>query len=88
MAKGDKKRTYILTEDSVRVVEYLHENSVLEKSDVVDRAVKYYWKQQQSGELDDPMVRTDEDEGPDASEMEEDDDVEASFIDKLRSRQE
>ena len=59
MAKGENKRTYKITGKSVTVVDHVEENSMMDKSDVVDRAIKYYYKQLVSGELSDPLVDDD-----------------------------
>ncbi len=59
MAKGDNKRTYKITNKSVTVVDHIEANSMMDKSDVVDRAIKYYYKQLVSGSLDDPLVDDD-----------------------------
>lgn len=56
MAQGDKKRTYKLTESGVRVIDTLDENTRLDKSDVVDRAVKYYYQQVKEGNIDSALV--------------------------------
>lgn len=59
MAQGEKKRTYKLTDRSIDSIEHISNNSRMDKSDVVDRAVKYYLKELVNGGLNDAMVDDD-----------------------------
>jgi len=59
MAQGDKKRTYVVTDNGIDSIEHIAENSRMDKSDVVDRAVKYYLKSLVNGDVDDPLVDDD-----------------------------
>lgn len=61
MAKGNKKRTYKVTEEGVQIIDHMERETILDKSDFVDRAVKYYWYQLQNGQLDDPVLDGDAD---------------------------
>jgi len=86
MAKGDKKRTYKVTDESVTIIDHMEDNTILDKSDFVDRAVKYYWYQLKNGELDDPILDSDADsigELPDVNESSSDS---TSIMDRLRGK--
>lgn len=86
MAKGDKKRTYKVTEKGVRIIDHMEENTVLDKSDFVDRAVKYYWLQLQNGNLNDPIL-TDNDVGElDVSDINDNDGDSGGLMDRLRGK--
>lgn len=84
MAQGDNKRTYKLTKKAVSIISWFDDNSRLDKSDTVDRAVKYYYAQVKAGEIDDPMVEDKIERG--ASELvdDEEDSGSTSIIDKIR----
>jgi hypothetical protein len=86
MAKGDKKRTYKLTDKSVRIIDWMEENSILEKSDFVDRAVKYYWAQQKAGNLNDPVLNDDANAGGNVPDLEGTNKDTSSILDRLRGK--
>lgn len=86
MAKGDKKRTYKLTDKSIKVIDWMEDNSILDKSDFVDRAVKYYWMQQQNGNLNDPVLTDSTGGDLEAPDLDGDDSSGSSFLDKLRGK--
>lgn len=56
MAQGEEKRTYVLTEDGVKAIEWLNDNTRLDRSDAVDRAVKQYFVAVREGNVDDALV--------------------------------
>lgn len=56
MAQGDKKRTYVLTDEGVKAIEWLNDNTRLDRSDAVDRAVKQYFVAVKEGNVDDALV--------------------------------
>lgn len=86
MAKGDKKRTYKVTDESVQVIDHMEENTILDKSDFVDRAVKYYWYQLKNGELDDPILSDDADSIGDLPDVEDSGKESTSIMDRLRGK--
>jgi len=86
MAKGDKKRTYKITDKGVRIIDHMEENTILDKSDFVDRAVKYYWLQHKAGELDDPVLTDGDSDSLDAPDIEGVDDGSSSLMDRLRGK--
>ena len=59
MAQGDKARTYKLTKKGIGSIEHISDNSRMDKSDVVDRAVKRYLHQLVNGNINDPLVDDD-----------------------------
>lgn len=59
MAQGEKKRTYKITDRGIDSIEHISNNSRMDKSDVVDRAVKYYLKGLVNGDLNDALVDDD-----------------------------
>lgn len=86
MAKGDQKRTYKITQKSVNIVDWMEDNSILEKSDFVDRAIKYYWAQQKAGNLNDPVLNDDANAGGNIPDLEETDKDTSSILDRLRGK--
>jgi hypothetical protein len=88
MAKGDKKRTYKFTEESVDIIDWMERNTILDKSDAADRMVKYYWKQYQDGELEDPLLADAIEQASDTPELSEETDNDSSLMDRLRGKKE
>jgi len=86
MAKGDKKRTYKVTEKGVRIIDHMEENTILDKSDFVDRAVKYYWVQLQNGNLNDPVLTDSSGDGIGELDLDTDDGGSSSLMDRLRGK--
>jgi len=56
MAQGDEKRTYKLTDEAIAKLNQLDENSKLDKSDNVDRAIKMYYRLLLNNKIDDPYI--------------------------------
>lgn len=86
MAKGDKKRTYKVTDESVQIIDHMEDKTILDKSDFVDRAVKYYWYQLKSGELDDPILSDDSDSIGDIPDVGGSSSSSTSIMDRLRGK--
>lgn len=86
MAKGDKKRTYKVTDESVQIIDHMEDKTILDKSDFVDRAVKYYWYQLKSGELDDPILSDDSDSIGDIPDVDGSSSSSTSIMDRLRGK--
>jgi len=86
MAQGDKKRTYKVTKKAIAIINWFDDNSRLDKSDTVDRAVKYYYAQVKAGEIDDPMVKDDIESGGDSLMDDDDGDSGGGLIDRFRSK--
>jgi len=84
MAKGNTRRTYKLTEDTVQIIEYLADHSSFDKSDIVDRATKYYWRDFVNGELDDPAIQDALDDISELPADAEGDDSKRSLIERIR----
>lgn len=51
-----RKRTYKLKDKSISVVDTMADNTVYNKSEFVNRAILYYYRELMKGELDDPAV--------------------------------
>lgn len=57
MAREKTKRTYRLEDSTVEIIEYMAENTPMDKQEAVDRMVKYYAHKVKAGEIDDPMFK-------------------------------
>lgn len=88
MAKGNKKRTYKFTEESVDIIDWMDRNTILDKSDAADRMVKYYWKQYQDGELEDPLLSDAIEQASETPELNEDTENSSGLMDRLRGKKE
>lgn len=86
MAQGDKKRTYKVTKKAIAIINWFDDNSRLDKSDTVDRAVKYYYAQVKAGNIDDPMVKDDIEEGAEELMDDDDDSSGSGLIDRIRGK--
>ena len=86
MAQGDKKRTYKVTKKAVAIINWFDDNSRLDKSDTVDRAVKYYYAQVKAGNIDDPMVQDQIEKGADELLDDDEDDSGSGLIDRIRGK--
>ena len=86
MAQGDKKRTYKLTKKAIAIINWFDDNSRLDKSDTVDRAVKYYYAQVKAGNIDDPMVKDEIEEGAEELMDNDEDGGSSSLIDRIRGK--
>ena len=86
MAQGDKKRTYKLTKKAIAIIEWFGDNSRLDKSDTVDRAVKYYYAQVKAGNIDDPMVQDQIEKGADELLDDDEGDSGSGLIDRIRGK--
>jgi len=86
MAQGKKKRTYKLTKKAIAIIEWFDDNSRLDKSDTVDRAVKYYYAQVKAGNIDDPMVKDEIEKGAEELMDDDDDSSSAGLMDRIRGK--
>lgn len=86
MAQGDKKRTYKVTKKAIAIIQWFDDNSRLDKSDTVDRAVKYYYAQVKAGNIDDPMVKDEIESGADSLMDDDDSDDGTGLIDRIRGK--
>lgn len=86
MAKGDEKRTYKITEESVDVIDWMEDNTILDKSDFVDRAVKYYWLQHKNGNLNDPILTDDASDIQGVPDLDSSSDEGSSILERLRGK--
>lgn len=69
------KRTYRLDADTIAVIDFMAENSNFDKQEVVERAVKYYYRDYKNGKLSDPAMRSvldDDIDLPDSTKDDED----------------
>lgn len=50
------KRTYRLDGDTIQLIDWLSDNSQFDKQEVVERAVKYYYRDYRDDNLRDPAM--------------------------------
>jgi len=86
MAQGKKKRTYKLTKKAIAIIEWFDDNSRLDKSDTVDRAVKYYYAQVKAGNIDDPMVKDEIEKGAEELMDDDDDGDSGGLLERIRGK--
>lgn len=88
MAKGDSKRTYKLTSEAVAIIDWMEENTILDKSDFTDRAVKYYWREYKNGNLNDPLLADAIEQASDVPDLDDGDDDDGGLLGRLRGKKE
>lgn len=80
-----KRRTYMLTDDARKVVEWVVTNSQMNKSEFVVLAIRETYNAIQEGRVKNARLQSEFNEVPDPDVSDDDDsDGSSSFLDKLR----